>query len=868
MNNKATGKTYSANGVGELHDFCLRNGPFSPNTCLCFFLPIFLGAIAVQAQNTWPIPASETRFEMQVTSRPTTPAAGIVAILPDAGILPKGKLKADVMDTEGKTLKANLLWHNPNEGLALVFEDSPSARVLIYVSPAAEYPKPVAPLKPSLMLFVHNGGKPGLDQAQALADKMPVGTDIYFALVGRIFHSLSPVGRDDNTSSYYSGWIDVRKAGKTYFYTVSKDGSEFLIDGKPGYSWPGLHGRAGSEHAEKGAWINLSAGLHQLEYCHFTQNFAGRECQLGWQQAGESQPMDAKRPDLPNLAVTGPMEEDDFTHSGVATLASANSKQGPLAIISRQWESILQPGKNPICIFNFSAFGYENLPTNTTYEWDFGNQRKIQGPKATWLFGGTADQCVSLTVSTGRSKSTCTQTFFPKSVNPAKDPPQLSINREEDRSKVRNMFLAMCNATPSGQRPAELWNATLWEGLTAVLDTSTEYALMSQLFERSRQDILGRDNTQRWFYEDIFFETLRQADPTAAIAWLNRLEKEEKSTARLGQWKARRVEFFIFDADNPSQARIAANEFAGAAGGLQQTELAMIRMGDVELYSGQQEQARRYYAQAQESARRKLPASSPADTIRAGQKKSGNKIESETLADKTNAPTAKTTSRRPSDTAAKKGGAQPTGKQKPQTAAATPSGAPVAIDAWKIAAVRESSFYSTIRNLIDQQAYYEARKALDQWELELPLDKLAGDYPLAEAEYYTALKQFKRAHKILETYRKTVDISNNLPQAMKMELYCLTKLNRDIDARVLAGEIVKRLPNHPLAAEVKNMLASAEQTGKLDIDLDAWSQDWTASENVNSAGLIELFGTKDISTTPAPTRAREKVKPVKSVPTE
>ena len=169
---------------------------------------IFLGGTTVWAQGPWHIPGAGVRFKVQITSHPTIPVAGIVAILPDAGILPKGKLKADVVNDAGKPLKANLLWHNPDEGLALVFEDSRAAQAWIYVSPSADYPKATAPLRPSLLLFVRNGGKPGLEQAHALAEKMPVGPDICFTLVDQIVHPIAPVGRDENSSSYYAGWFN------------------------------------------------------------------------------------------------------------------------------------------------------------------------------------------------------------------------------------------------------------------------------------------------------------------------------------------------------------------------------------------------------------------------------------------------------------------------------------------------------------------------------------------------------------------------------------------------------------------------------------------------------------------------------------
>ncbi len=792
-----------------------------------------LGGATAWPQAVWQMPGASVRFETHVASRPTIPAAGIVAILPDAGILPKGKLKVDVTDNEGKPLKSNLLWHNPDEGLALVFEDIPTEQVWIYVSPSPDYPKATAPLRPSLLLFVRNGGKPGLDQAQALAEKTPVGPDVYFTTVDQIFHSLSPVGRDENTSSCYSGWFQVKKAGKTFFYTESQDGSEFFIDDKLVCSWPGVHPRSANNETfgEKGVWLDLSAGLHRIQYYHFAQKLRGRECQLGWQQAGEPQPKNPKNPKLPNLKVTAPMDTEDFVHSGTARLTAGYSKQGPLAIFTNYWEAIFQPGQEPVCLFQFYAFGSDLLPTNTVYEWDFGGDRKLQGPQVAWLYGGMDDQRVSLTISSGAGKSTCSRVFFPKSRDLNNEPPRLSINRAENRSKLRDIFLTMCRATPAGRRPCELWNATLWEGFLAVLDYQCDYALLSELFDRSRQDILSLDKAKRWLMEDAFFAALRQAAPQATIAWLDRFEKEEKDPARIGQWKARRVEFYIFEGDNLDQARLAANAFTGAAAGLQQIDLAMIRIGDVELFSGHQDIAQRFYAQAQEAHQRQAKLKAAMPTIKPDEKQSAHKPEPKSKSDD-----------KAGGAAEKKKGAKQSGKPTPANGAfIVPSVQPV-IDEWKVSAVHASSYYSTMRSLISQQAYGEAQKILDQWEMELPLDKLAGDLPLAQAEFYIAIKQFKRAQKILKMYRQAVDLTNTLPQAMKMELYCLTQMDRDKEARELAALIIKRLPNHPLAEEVKGLLETAAD-GKLAVSADTWSQDWTSSEKVDAAGLAGLFST-------------------------
>lgn len=758
---------------------------------LAFSLLILLSGNPARAQEPWHVPGAEARFTVKITSHPTVPAAGIVAILPDAGILPKGKFKADVVDESGKSLKADLLWHNPNEGAALVFENSSAELAWIYISPATEYPKASSLLRPSLLLFVRNSTNPSLELSHGLAATSPVtGADVDFTLVEQIAHTYSPVGRDEQTSSFYRGSFQTSKGGKAYFYTISKDGSEFFIDGKPGYSWPGVHDRGGSEHGQKGAWLELGAGVHGIEYFHFNQSYLGRECQLGFQAPGESKPRCEKHPELPNLDVTKPMRQSDFVHSGRAKLTAAASPQGPLAIVIPKWEKVLQPGQNPICLFQFSAFGHENFSTNTMFEWDFGGGRKLDQAQVSWLFSGLGNQRVGLSISNGQSKSTCSKLFFPK-MQLLGSLPLLSINNAQDRRKVRDLYQVMCRATPPAKRPAELWDATLWVGLIAALDLSTDHVLLSELFERSREDILKLNDSQRWLLEDIFFNALRQADGQATVTWLNRFEQDEKAAPRKGQWKARRVEFYIFETNNLDKARQAANEFAGAAESLQQTELALIRLGDVELHGLHQDLAQRYYAQAQESRSSPAKAAAPA--------------------------------------------ANPKPSHKP-AASVSPT-----VDTWKVTAVREASFYATARSLINQQAYSEARRLLDQWELELPLNKIAGDFPLAEAQYYLALQEFKRAQKILTTFRQSVDLSNNLPQAMKMELYCLVRLGKDKEARDLAGVIIKRLPNHPLAKEVHELLAAAPADGKLVVDLEQKPVDWTSSEKVDAAKLFKLF---------------------------
>jgi TolA-binding protein len=166
------------------------------------------------------------------------------------------------------------------------------------------------------------------------------------------------------------------------------------------------------------------------------------------------------------------------------------------------------------------------------------------------------------------------------------------------------------------------------------------------------------------------------------------------------------------------------------------------------------------------------------------------------------------------------------------------------IQEWKVTAVHEAAYYATVQSQIQQEAYDEARQTLDQWELEFPLSKLYGDYPLAQARYYMALQYYQRARGILAHYRESVDLTNYLPEAMKLELECLQLMGQHEAAMNLARTIIKRLPNHPLATEAKAELSSGNQnrrepaTGGRN---KPRSSNLSASENNKLNKLSELF---------------------------
>ena len=125
---------------------------------------------------------------------------------------------------------------------------------------------------------------------------------------------------------------------------------------------------------------------------------------------------------------------------------------------------------------------------------------------------------------------------------------------------------------------------------------------------------------------------------------------------------------------------------------------------------------------------------------------------------------------------------------------------------WRRRAVLENTYYTELKNLLDQNDLSDASDKLDAWALEFPLAKLNGDYTLAEAEYAMKLNDFARAQRILKAYRIRTDLSAQLGEVMQLEWNCDMQLRQVAEIKALAADIKKRFPDLPLAREAGKAL--------------------------------------------------------------
>jgi tetratricopeptide (TPR) repeat protein len=129
------------------------------------------------------------------------------------------------------------------------------------------------------------------------------------------------------------------------------------------------------------------------------------------------------------------------------------------------------------------------------------------------------------------------------------------------------------------------------------------------------------------------------------------------------------------------------------------------------------------------------------------------------------------------------------------------------VDAWKVQAIRATSVSESTRHLLRQEFYEEARRALEDWELEFPMSKLSGDFVVAEAEYRLKIRDVARAQRSLGAYCRAMDLTNFLPDAMRLHMTTIFALRQgDRKAEEFVTQIRKRFPNHPIGEQAATLM--------------------------------------------------------------
>jgi tetratricopeptide (TPR) repeat protein len=202
----------------------------------------------------------------------------------------------------------------------------------------------------------------------------------------RIADGYNPFGSSEYYISIYRGWVRVPKAGPYQFCTVSNKASFSFLDGKPLVHWPGQHTVERGARGEVNTKVDLTAGLHYLEYYHETTPLE-HMAYLGWRPSGDA-------------GQFSPIPESFYTAPHIAVVTAYEDAKGPLltfepVIVDSVWP--VERNEGQYTRVRFTAGKTPPLPEVTKYQWDFGDGQTATGPEVEHVYLTLGLQTVTLT---------------------------------------------------------------------------------------------------------------------------------------------------------------------------------------------------------------------------------------------------------------------------------------------------------------------------------------------------------------------------------------------------------------------------------------------------------------------------------------
>lgn len=203
----------------------------------------------------------------------------------------------------------------------------------------------------------------------------------------RVADGYNPFGPSDYYISVYRGWINIPNAGAYKFCTASNEASFSFLDGKQLIHWPGRHTSERGLRGEKNAEVELTAGLHYLEYYH-EEVMLKQVAFLGWSPPGAP------------AGHFSAIPESVYTVPHSASVVRYESQQGVLAsfepdILDSIWPQDRHEGQ--YTRVKFSVGDPKAFPEGTTYHWSFSDGESTTGAECEHVYLSLGRYDVTLT---------------------------------------------------------------------------------------------------------------------------------------------------------------------------------------------------------------------------------------------------------------------------------------------------------------------------------------------------------------------------------------------------------------------------------------------------------------------------------------
>ncbi len=261
--------------------------------------------------------------------------------------------------------------------------------------------------RPGLLLTTVARPRPERRPGEPARDDNPTNVDELSAMLAnspgphgaryqrRIADGYNPFGPSDYYMSIYRGWIRIPADGEYAFCTASNEASFSFLDGKPLVHWPGRHTAERGMRGEKHATVTLSAGLHYIEYYH-EEVLLQQMAFLGW-----------RPPDAPQGQFQA-IPEELFPEPREAIVVHYEQKDGPALrfeprITASLWPESRHEGQ--YTLVRFSVPEAARPPADAVLEWQFGDGLTATGSEVEHVYLATGRYQVVLTMRTNARKA-------------------------------------------------------------------------------------------------------------------------------------------------------------------------------------------------------------------------------------------------------------------------------------------------------------------------------------------------------------------------------------------------------------------------------------------------------------------------------
>lgn len=522
----------------------------------------------------WAVPGAPWRVTLHAQSAPDAPEAGWEIRLPDFGSGRGDMRDAVLLDQEDKEIALDGIWRGPGRSLLMLAESMPDKQpaTLYFGGSNSRRMKSWTAARSLLLETRRMPAGSRIDSYAAWQNTWSKSNAVDgAAFVPMVFHGGNPFGEESRYLSRYTGLIKLENDLDVRFYTLSDDVSYVMIDGRPVLKWTEKRPPPLDPRKAPMAGVRLRKGLTKVVYAHATADAPGAMA-LGWDRGGKPGSVPAEAWVHPGKVGAGDFESADGAPVPLATVEAVDYLGFGDQWYVRVKASIKDPGG-----------GWQ-------VEWRWEDGRIDRGPEVNRLWMRLDPLRLVLRLKNGarviegRRQLAIPRDLPAASVNNRNQlKPFLDLLESEDAAALpeggrRSGFVLASKFLPSAQ--AARW-AGSWLQVAKPEDPLWPAAMALSIREVAKND------------------------PNAALARLSGLSAEARKP--LGRdADLLELDIRVFLLNDPMVAGLA-QRLAKSPDKLL-ARMALIRLGDYQLFNGRTEDAARCYAEAvpvdKESARK------------------------------------------------------------------------------------------------------------------------------------------------------------------------------------------------------------------------------------------------------------------------